>query len=301
MRPSSAMAAESARWAIIGWSAPSMRHSRPRDTTADTGAAPLAISAASALAAGRTSSAGSTCFTRPPSSASWAWNTRAVRTHSSAWLMPTMRGRNQLAAPSGAMPRPANTKPSLALSARMRTSIGSVIVRPDADGRAVDRPDDGLLGVEDAQHEHAAAVAPGERGGVAAQVAAGLVVERVPAGAEVGAGAEAAPGAGDDHGPHGVVVVGEIERRDHLVHHRAGEGVEALGPVERDDRGGAVDLVGDLRERRARHGVQGTRPGRPRTHPSTACGPGPHPVLARHRVLGRKLRAVSRTARRRRA
>ena len=44
--------------------------------------------------------------------------------------MPTMRGRNQLDAPSGAIPRPANGKLSLAWSATMRTSIGSVIVSP---------------------------------------------------------------------------------------------------------------------------------------------------------------------------
>src|ERR1700735_583183 len=67
-----------------------------------------------------------------PASASSAPNTRPDRHHSRAWLIPAMRGRNQLAAPSGTMPRAANTKPALALSAMMRMSIGSVMEMPTA-------------------------------------------------------------------------------------------------------------------------------------------------------------------------
>ena len=79
--------------------------------------------------------------TSPPASASAASNTRPVATHSIAWLMPTTRGRNQLDAASGTIPRRAKTKPKRALSDARRTSIGSVIVDADADRRAVDRAD----------------------------------------------------------------------------------------------------------------------------------------------------------------
>ena len=47
-----------------------------------------------------------------------------------ARLMPTTRGKNQLEAASGMIPRRANTKPMRASSAASRTSIGSVIVAP---------------------------------------------------------------------------------------------------------------------------------------------------------------------------
>ena len=56
------------------------------------------------------------------------------------------------------------------------------------------------------------------------------------------------PGPGHDHGPHGVVGVGLVERHQQLLEHRAGERVELLGPVQRDDGGGTIDLVGDLGE-----------------------------------------------------
>ena len=59
-----------------------------------------------------------------------AGNTRPVSVHSSAWLIPTIRGRNQLAAASGTMPRAANTNPALALSDISRMSIGSVMDKP---------------------------------------------------------------------------------------------------------------------------------------------------------------------------
>ena len=56
--------------------------------------------------------------------------TRPVDTHSIAWLMPTIRGRNQLEHASGTMPRRAKTNPILDPSATSRMSIGKVIVMP---------------------------------------------------------------------------------------------------------------------------------------------------------------------------
>ena len=54
----------------------------------------------------------------------------AEYTSSSARLIPTMRGRNQVEQASGTMPSRPNTKPMRAFSDAMRTSIGSVIVAP---------------------------------------------------------------------------------------------------------------------------------------------------------------------------
>ena len=65
-----------------------------------------------------------------PSCASWAEKTRPVATHSIAWLIPTMRGRNQLEQASGTIPRRVKTNPIFAPSAASRMSIGSVIVMP---------------------------------------------------------------------------------------------------------------------------------------------------------------------------
>ncbi len=55
---------------------------------------------------------------------------RPVSHHSSALLIPTMRGRNQLDAASGTMPRRANTSPKRASVDARRMSIGSCIVTP---------------------------------------------------------------------------------------------------------------------------------------------------------------------------
>ena len=44
--------------------------------------------------------------------------------------MPTTRGRNQLLQASGTIPRRAKTKPNLAFSLAIRTSMGSVMVTP---------------------------------------------------------------------------------------------------------------------------------------------------------------------------
>ncbi len=128
--PRATIPRESARWAIIGCSAPSIRHISRRASATDTGAVFSAISCASARAAPSSSPAGCTLRTSPPSSASCAENTRPVATHSIARLMPTTRGRNQLEQASGMIPRRANTKPMRASSEARRTSIGSVIVAP---------------------------------------------------------------------------------------------------------------------------------------------------------------------------
>ena len=185
--------------------------------------------AASAWAAPSRSTGACTLRTSPPSSASSGENTRPVATHSIAWLIPTMRGRNQLEAASGTIPRRAKTKPIFAPSATRRMSIGSVIVMPTPTAGTVDRRDHGLGRVEDAQRDQAAAVARD-----LARLLAVAPVEGVAAAAEVGAGAEASPLAGDDDGPHLVVGVGAVERLEQLPAHRRRERVQPIGPVERD-------------------------------------------------------------------
>src|SRR5262249_50566811 len=72
-----------------------------------------------------------------------------------------------------------------------------------------------------------------------------IAVECVGAGGEVGAGAETAARAGDDDGADVVVLVGRVEGGDHLLHHATGEGVELVGPVQRDGEDLVLDLVFD--------------------------------------------------------
>ena len=124
-----------------------------------------------------------------------------------------MRGRNQLLHASGTIPRRANTKPNFAVSLAMRTSIGSVIVDADADGRAVDRGDHRLLALEDAQRREAAAVA------VLARRLLLAVVEGAAAAAEIGARAEGAPGARHDRDADLVVPVDLVEDLEQLDEH----------------------------------------------------------------------------------
>lgn len=50
--------------------------------------------------------------------------------HSRARLIPTSRGRNQLEAASGTIPRRANTNPNRAAVEASRMSAGSVMVTP---------------------------------------------------------------------------------------------------------------------------------------------------------------------------
>jgi hypothetical protein len=77
--------------------------------------------------------------------------------------------------------------------------------RADSDRRTIDRRDHRLGAVEHAQRELAASVA---RDRVAA-LALTPVEGRLPA-REIRAGAEPAPGSGDDHHPHVVVAVGVV-------------------------------------------------------------------------------------------
>ena len=72
--------------------------------------------------------------------------------------------------------------------------------------------------------------------------APGVAVEGVGAGGKIGAGAEPAPGAGDDDGADVVVLVGLVEGVDQFLLHRGVEGVELVGPVQGDGQ----DLLGDL-------------------------------------------------------
>jgi hypothetical protein len=128
--PRASIPRESARWATIGCSAPSIRHISCRARATETGAVFSAISVASARAAGSNSSAECRLRSSPASSPSCAEKTRPVDTHSIARLIPTTRGRNQLEHASGMIPRRAKTKPIRASSAASRTSIGNVIVAP---------------------------------------------------------------------------------------------------------------------------------------------------------------------------
>jgi hypothetical protein len=67
-------------------------------------------------------------------------------------------------------------------------------------------------------------------------------VEGVGAGGKIGAGAKPAARAGDDDRSDIVVLVGLVERVDQLLLHRAVEGIELVGPVQRDGE----NLFGDL-------------------------------------------------------
>jgi hypothetical protein len=115
----------------------------------------------------------------------------------------------------------------------------------DADRRAVDGADHRLQAVEDAQGHHAAAVAVDAIDPVlvARRVLARGVVEGLAAGGQVGPGAKGPAGPGDDDGAHRVVGVGLVEHRDQLVAHACGEGVELVGPVQRDGGDAVVHAV----------------------------------------------------------
>src|SRR6476620_11596767 len=131
--------------------------------------------------------------------------------------MPTMRGRNQLEAASGTMPRWENTKPKRAFSDAMRISIASCMVTP--------MPTAGPFTA---------------------------AVKSVGAGGEVGAGTESASCAGDDDGADIVVLVGRIESVDQFLLHSCVEGIEFVRPVQGDGE----DLLGHLVfDRFIRHGV----------------------------------------------
>src|SRR5437773_1221205 len=115
----------------------------------------------------------------------------------------------------------------------------------EADRGPVDRCDHRLLHVEDPERHGAAAVAMLlRRGGAAPRHR----VERGAAGAEVGARAERAPRARDDHRPDAVIVVGAVPRLVELSQHRGRHRVEPVRAVQRDRADAVGDLVADLAE-----------------------------------------------------
>ena len=116
---------------------------------------------------------------------------------------------------------------------------------PDAHGGAIHRGDHGLQAVEDAQGHPPAPVAidVADLGLVPGGLAALGIVKGRPAGGQVGPGAEGpVPGPGDDHRPHPVVGVGDVEGRDHVQHHLGGEAVHLVGAVEGQDGDPVLDL-----------------------------------------------------------
>ena len=70
---------------------------------------------------------------------------RPENVHSNAWLMPTTRGRNQLEAASGTIPRLANTKPNRAAVLASLMSIGNVMVTPTPTAAPLIAPMTGLV------------------------------------------------------------------------------------------------------------------------------------------------------------
>ena len=122
--------------------------------------------------------------------ASAASKTRPVLVHSSAWLMPTTRGRNHDEQASGTMPRRANTKPNLAVSLARRMSIGSVMVTPTPTAGPLIGADHRLGAVEDPQRHQAAAVAWARR---RRSPVAAAVAKVSPPMRQVGPGAEPPP------------------------------------------------------------------------------------------------------------
>ena len=81
----------------------------------------------------------------------------------------------------------------------------------------------------------------------------GAAVEGVASGGQVGAGAERAPGAGDDDDAHRVVRIGLVEQRLELQPHPRVVGVELVGTIEGDRGDALIDFVARGFERRQWH------------------------------------------------
>ena len=111
---------------------------------------------------------------------------------------------------------------------------------PDPDGRAVDRGDDGLPGLEDAERHEPAAVA------VRVHRLPARIVEGPAAAGEIRPRAEGPSRPGHDDDAHRIVGVGALEGVEQLVHHARGEGVQLLRAMERDGEEPVVDRVADL-------------------------------------------------------
>ncbi len=136
-------------------------------------------------------------------------------------------------------------------------SIGSCMVTPTPTAAPLTAGDHRLEAFEDAQGEPPAAVAldAAHPGFQAPGIGAGGMIEGGAAGGQVRAGAEAAPGAGDDHRLDRVVGVGGVEGGDHVGHHLAGEGVQLVGPVEGDGRDAVLHVIEQGLESRLGHGA----------------------------------------------
>ena len=127
--------------------------------------------------------------------------------------MPTSRGRNQLLHASGTTPRRAKTKPIFAALEARRMSMASVSVAPKPTAGPLMAAITGFF-ISKMRSETRP---PPSRWSSGRSLRPGPPVEgRAPA-AQVGAGAEGAARAGDDHRPHAVVGVGLVERLDQLA------------------------------------------------------------------------------------
>src|SRR6185312_11940671 len=73
-----------------------------------------------------------------------------------------------------------------------------------------------------------------------------LGIEGVGAAGEIGTGAEAAAGTGEDHGADVVVAVGAVHRIEQFRQHLAGEGVQLVRPVQRDRQDAVLRRILDL-------------------------------------------------------
>ena len=153
--------------------------------------------------------------------------------------MPTTRGRNQLLHASGTMPRRAKTKPMRAAVEAMRMSIGRVMVMPTPTAGPLIAA---MTGFFDSKMRSDTSPPPSRCVSIVSALTLRGAVEGLAAAAQVGAGTEATPGAGDDDRAHRVVGVGLIEGVDQLDAHLRGEGVELVRAVQRDGE----DAVGDL-------------------------------------------------------
>ena len=193
--------------------------------------------------ASRSSAGSTTSLTSPPAALHPHRRSGPERHQRNDCGSPTSFGRNQALPASGTRPRRAKMKPILAPLAAIRISIGNVMVMPTPTAGAVDRRDRGLSAVEDRLDKPAAARV---RAGKDTGAMLPDVSKLARAARHVGAGAEGAAGAGDDDGADIVVAVGAFKGIGDLGAHLAGIGIELVGPVERDDHEGAVELAADV-------------------------------------------------------
>ncbi len=238
------MPRESARWATIGWSAPSIRHSIWRDSATLTGAVWSAISAASAVGR-RQQLVGRVHAAHQPA------GERLGRWEDPAREHPL--GRLLDADQPGQEPRRAGLRHD-APPGEHEPEPGLLGRQPDVhrqrhgDADADRRPVDGARSPAWWIGRSAATPCPPPSRGTPASVidVAPAPAERLGPGGEVSAGAEASTAARHDDGPHVVVGVGSIEGVEQLVHHPVGERVEPLRSVEGDGGHAVRHVVIDL-------------------------------------------------------